>query len=131
MIVVDSSVVVTALADDGHDGDAVRERLRGELLAAPHVIDLEVSSAWRRMSAAGDLDGRRADLALADLLALPLRRVSHRPLLQRAWELRANLTMYDASYVALAEILATTLLTADRHLAAAPDRRCDVEVITI
>lgn len=54
MIVVDASIVVTALADDGPDGDAVRSRLRGERLVAPHLIDLEVLSAWRRFAAAGD-----------------------------------------------------------------------------
>jgi len=129
VIVVDASIVVTALADDGHEGDMVRHRLLGERLAAPHVIDLEVASAWRRMAAAGDLDDRRADLALADLLALPLQRVPHGPLLPRCWELRGNLTVYDAAYVALAEMLETTLLTADRRLAAAPGRRCSVELV--
>ena len=56
MIVVDASVIVTALADDGYDGDRVRDRLRGERLIAPHVVDLEVASAWRRLAAAGRLE---------------------------------------------------------------------------
>ena len=77
VIVVDASVVVTALADDGADGDLARERLRGERLVAPHVIDLEVVSAWRRLAAAGAIDDRRFALALADLLALRLERVGH------------------------------------------------------
>ena len=129
MIVVDASVVVTALADDGNDGDRARERLRPERLVAPHLIDLEVVSAWRRLAAAGVMDDRRVDLALADLLALRLERVGHGPLLARCWELRTNLTMYDAAYVALAEELRTTLVTADRRLADAPGCRCDVEVL--
>lgn len=129
-MVVDASVVVTALADDGTDGDRVRGRLRGERLVAPHVIDLEVASAWRRLAAAGVLDDRRVALALADLLALRLERVEHGPLLGRCWELRANLTIYDAAYVALAEELETTLLTADRRLANAPGSRCAVEVLS-
>lgn len=129
MIVVDASVVVTALADDGPDGDRVRERLRGERIAAPHVIDLEVASAWRRLVVAGALADRRARLALDDLLALRLERVQHGPLLRRCWELRANLTVYDAAYVALAEALETSLLTADRTLADAPGSRCAIEVL--
>ena len=129
MIVVDASVVVTALADDGDDGDRVRERLRGERLVAPHLIDLEVTSAWRRLAAAGDLDNRRAQLALADLRSLRLDRVPHGPLLAGCWELRENLTIYDAAYVVLAEIMGLVLLTADARLAAASARRCDTELI--
>ncbi|MBA3286923.1 MAG: type II toxin-antitoxin system VapC family toxin [Acidimicrobiia bacterium] len=129
MIVVDASVIVTALADDGNDGDRVRQRMREERLVAPHVIDLEVASAWRRLAAAGALDERRVGLALADLLALRRERVGHGPLLGRCWELRTNLTIYDAAYVALAEALDTTL-TADRRLADAPGSRCAVEVLS-
>lgn len=130
MIVVDASVVVTALADDGPDGDRIRRRLRGESLVAPHLIDLEVTSAWRRLEAAGVLDPRRATLALADLRDLRIDRVPHAPLLDRCWELRSNLTTYDAAYVALAEATVATLLTADRRLAAAPGPRCEIEVLS-
>jgi predicted nucleic acid-binding protein len=129
MIVVDASVLVTALADDGADGDRARARLKGERLVAPHLVDLEVLSAWRRMSAAGDLDGRRAELALADLRMLRLERVPHAPLLERCWELRSNLTIYDAVYVALAEITGTSLLTADSKLADSPGRGCEIELL--
>ncbi len=128
MIVVDASVIVTGLGDDGDDGDRVRARLRGERLAAPHLIDLEVASAWRRLVAAGNLDERRAGLALTDLKSLRLERAAHRPLLDRCWELRDNLTPYDAAYVALAELVEATLLTADARLAAAPGIRCRTEV---
>lgn len=127
MIVVDASVVVTALADDGPDGDQARGRLRGERLAAPHLIDLEVVSAWRRMAAAGALNRRRAELAIVDLLSLRVDRVPHGRLLERCWELRANLTMYDAAYVALAEVLDAVLLTADIRLAGAPGIHCAIE----
>ena len=129
MIVVDASIIVTGLADDGPDGDRVRERLRGEQLAAPHVIDLEVTSAWRRLISAGHLDERRATLALADLDLLRLERAPHGPLLGRCWELRDNLTVYDASYVALAELTRATLVTGDARLAQAPGIHCGVEVI--
>lgn len=130
MIVVDASVIVTALADDGDDGDHVRERLRGERLVAPHLLDLEVVSAWRRLSATGQLDDRRVALAMTDLTTLPIERAPHQPLVRRCWELRANLTVYDASYVALAEAIDAVLLTGDRRLAEAHGVRCSVEVMS-
>lgn len=129
MIVVDASVIVTALGDDGPDGDRARQRLRGERLAAPHLLDLEVTSAWRRLAAAGDLDERRARLALADLQGLRVDRVRHGTLLDRCWELRDNLTVYDAAYVALAELLEVTLVTADGQLSRTPGARCPIEVL--
>jgi len=129
LIVVDASVVVTALADDGPDGDRARQRLRGERLAAPHLLDLEVTSAWRRLAAAGHLDERRARLALADLQGLRVVRVWHATLLDRCWELRDNFTVYDAAYVALAELLEVTLVTADGKLAKAPGARCPIEAL--
>jgi predicted nucleic acid-binding protein len=129
VIVVDASVVVTALADDGPDGDRARDRLRAERLAAPHLIDLEVTSAWRRLAASGDLDDRRSGLALDDLAALRLERAPHGPLLARCWELRDNLTVYDAVYVALAELLGVVLVTADAQLARAPGPDCEIEVL--
>jgi predicted nucleic acid-binding protein len=129
VIVVDASIIVTGLADDGPDGDRVRVRLSDERLAAPHVIDLEVASAWRRLVAAGELDERRAQLAMDDLDALRLVRAPHAPLLARCWELRHNLTIYDAAYIALAELMAITLVTGDARLAAAPGARCNVEVL--
>jgi len=129
LIVVDASVLVTTLADDGADGDRARARLRGERLTAPEGIDLEVVSAWRRLVTAGHLDVPRAQLALQDLGELRLRRVSHRPLLARCWELRENLTIYDAAYVALAEMLDVAFLTADTSLALAPGPRCQIELL--
>ena len=129
MIVVAASVVVTALGDDGPDGDQARLRLGGERLAAPQVIDLEVTSAWRRLASAGEMDQRRAGLAISDLQALRVDRVGHGPLLGRCWELRANLNVYDAAYVALAELLEVPLLTADAKLRNAPGTRCTIEVL--
>lgn len=129
MIVVDASVIVTALGDDGPDGDRARDRLRGERLVAPHLLDLEVLSAWRRLLTAGQLDERRSALAVADLRALRVDRVAHLPLAERCWELRATLTVYDAVYVALAEVLQATLVTADRRIAGSPGPTCDVEIL--
>jgi predicted nucleic acid-binding protein len=129
VIVVDASVLATALGDDGDDGDQARARLRGERLAAPELVDLEVPSVLRRLLLTGRLPLRRAELAVSDLLALPLRRVPHRLLLSRCWELRENLTIYDASYIALAEQLRTTLVTADGRLATAPGLGCEVDLL--
>jgi len=129
VIVTDASVLAPALADDESDGDLVRTRLQGEQLAAPELIDLEVTSTLRRATRAGRLDNRRSSQALADLAALPLKRVSHLPLLPRVWELRENLTAYDAAYVALAETLGALLLTADGPLARASGVRCAVELL--
>jgi predicted nucleic acid-binding protein len=128
VLVADASVLVVALADDGPDGDRARVRLRGERLALPELADLEVASVLRRQLRLGALDERRAGLAMDDLAALPARRVPHRPLLTRCWELRENLTVYDAAYVALAEALNATLLTGDMRLGRAPGSRCPIEI---
>jgi predicted nucleic acid-binding protein len=129
VLVVDASVLVVALADDGEDGDRARQRLRGEELAVPELIDLEVASVLRRQTAAGHLDDRRARLCLSDLSDLALHRARHLPLLARCWELRDNVTAYDASYVALAELMEATLLTADERLARAAGPRCAIELL--
>lgn len=129
VLVIDASVLVVALTDDGEDGGRARDRLRGELLSAPELVDLEVLSVLRRLVRSGSITIRRAELALADLEELPLQRASHRPLTDRCWELRHHLIPYDAAYVALAELLGATLLTGDRRLAAASELRCTVEVL--
>lgn len=129
MIVVDASALATALADDGADGDLVRARLQAQVLAAPELIDLEITSVLRRLVLSGQLHHARADQALSDLAALPMQRAPHLPLLARCWSLRDNLSVYDASYVALAEALSMRLLTADAKLSKAPGLRCVVEVL--
>ena len=129
MIVVDASVIAPALADDDADGDRARERLQGERLVAPELLDLEVVAVIRKALFAEVLDERRATIALADLADLALERVSHRPLLVRIWELHRNITPYDAAYVALAETIEATLVTADRRLAQAPGPRCQMEYL--
>ena len=129
MLVIDASVLAVALIDDGVDGDTVRGRLRGEQLAAPALLDLEVASVWRGLARGGHLDPRRVVLALDDLRALPIQRVDHTALLARCWELRDNLTIYDAAYVALAEALQAPLLTGDSRLSRSTGPRCTIEVI--
>jgi predicted nucleic acid-binding protein len=129
VLVVDASVLVVALGDDGADGDSARARLRDEELVAPELIDLEVVSVLGRQLSAGVLDARRAQFVVDDLRDLPMQRAPHRSLLTRCWELRDNLTAYDAAYVALAEALDSVLLTADTHLANAPGVTCPIEVL--
>ncbi len=129
VIVVDASVLAVALGDDGDDGATARVRLQGESLVAPELIDLEVVSVLRRQVAAGLMTPARAELAVADLAELPMQRASHRSLLFRCWELRQTVTVYDASYVALAEVLGIVLLTADGRLSRAPGVRCTVELL--
>ncbi len=129
MIVIDASVLVTALIDDGDDGRRARIRLSIEPLSAPELIDLEVASVLRRLCAATQLDQARAGQALTDLDALRIERVAHRPLLRRCWELRNNVTVYDAAYIALAEILETTLVTADHRLVNGPGTTCAFELL--
>ncbi len=129
MLVTDASALVRAIADDGAGGELARARLHGETLHAPELVDLEVMSVLRRLLATGRLDAHRAALALGALADLPLVRGSHLRLLPRVWELRNNVTPYDAVYVALAEALDADLLTADARLAAAPGLRCRVTVL--
>jgi predicted nucleic acid-binding protein len=90
---------------------------------------VEVAQTLRRYAGAGQLPTPRDREALDDLVDFPLRRHPHAPLLPRMWDLRANLTAYDAAYVSLAEALEAPLLTADRHLAAAPGHAARVELI--
>jgi predicted nucleic acid-binding protein len=78
VIVVDASVIAPAVADDEPSGDRARARLHGEHLIAPDVLDLEVTSAVRSALRTGDLDERRAGLALVDLAVLAVHRIRHR-----------------------------------------------------
>ena len=116
-------------ADDSVDGDAARARLRGETLAAPELVDLEVLSVLRRQHRAGLLPHGPAALAMADLRQLPVQRAPHGVLLARCWELGDSLTVYDAAHVALAEALEATLLTGDWRLARAAGPTCTTETL--
>ena len=130
MIVVDASALLEALLRTPA-AIAVEERLfaPGQTLHAPHLIDLEVAQVIRRYAANGEIDSERGRAALADLADFPLRRYPHDFLLPRIWDLRRNLTAYDAAYVALAEALETPLLTRDKRLAAAAGHRAQIELV--
>lgn len=129
MIVVDASVLSNALGDDGHDGDVARARLATDDLAGPDLIDVETVAVLRKRCLAGDLGDSRFRATIGDLEDLELERYPTLGLMRRAFELRANMTAYDAAYVALAEQLGCVLLTADVRLANAPGLSCSVEVL--
>lgn len=123
-VVVDASTVVAALVDDGDDGAwAERMLLRDPHVAAPHLLPVEVTNVLRR-AALGPIDPDDATAAHLDLLELRIDLFPYEPLARRVWELRANLTAYDAWYVALAEALDAPLATLDRRLRDAPGPRC-------
>jgi predicted nucleic acid-binding protein len=121
LIVLDASVVLGAvLGNDPAVAQIQRAARVGERLNAPQLIDLEVANALRGRVRGGLLSAERAEEALADLGVLRMTRYPHRPLIARIWELRENLTAYDAAYVALAETLGARLLTHDKALANTP-----------
>jgi predicted nucleic acid-binding protein len=130
MIVLDASTVVELLlnTDRGH---SIAERIRDPAvgLHAPHLLDVEVAQVLRRLHRIGDIDLRTAGEALEFLQQMDIERHPHDSLLNRAWALRKNMTMYDAVYVALAEALRAPLLTCDSRLARAPGAGCRVELI--
>jgi predicted nucleic acid-binding protein len=130
VIVTDAGVLVAVFVDDGFWGDTARARLQGEELAAPELVDLEVMSALRGLLRVGKVDERRAGEALADLRDLSLHRASHRELVTRCWWLRDNLSVNDASHVALAGVLGVTLVTTDARLSRVPQIMCEVEVLS-
>ena len=103
--------------------------MAGESLHAPHLLDVEVTQVLRRYTQNTALTAQRAQEALDDLLDFPIERYPHAALLPRAWDLRDNLTAYDAVYVALAEALQTSLLTCDGRLARAPGLTARIELM--
>jgi predicted nucleic acid-binding protein len=129
VIVLDASAVVDLLVE-APGAERVAARIRSDRsLHAPAVLDLEVAQAIRRFAASRQMSEDRGKRAIGDLLDLPVRRYPHLPLLERVWQLRTNLTAYDAAYVALAEALRATLLTRDRRLATVRGHRAKVEVV--
>ncbi len=130
MIVVDASAVLEALLRTPAAA-AVEQRLfqSSQTLHAPHLLDVEVAQVVRRYAAGKEIDVERGRAALADLADFPLRRYPHDLLLPRVWDLRTNLTAYDAMYVALAEALDAPLLTRDKRLAASAGHHARIELV--
>jgi predicted nucleic acid-binding protein len=130
VIVVDASVLANVVGDDDVDGRIARGRISLENdLAMPDLGDVETVAVLRRRWLAGDVDDERFAQGIAFLRAMPVERFPTGPFMPRAFELRANVTAYDATYVALAEQLGCALVTGDRRLAAAPGIRCHIEVL--
>ena len=130
MIVVDASVLANALGDDSDDGGVARARLTDDGdLVSPDLVDVETVAVLRKRWLAGDLSKNRFSAAIDDLEDLDLVRYPALPLLRRAFELRDNVTAYDAVYVALAERLDCVLVTGDERLASAPGISCAIEVL--
>lgn len=123
-IVVDASFVVSALVDNGPVGTWADELLGGDDLVAPHLMPVEATNILRRAERAGDISGDVAALAYGDLLVLTVTLFGYEPFAARVWELRDNVTTYDAWYVALAESVGARLATLDQKLSQAPGPRC-------
>jgi len=130
VIVIDASALVELLVGGTPRAHLVAVRIRRETLHAPHLIDLEVVSVLRSLEARQVLSAPDASRATGDLVALAMSRYPHEPLVARIWQLRGNLTAYDACYVALAESLGVPLVTCDAKLAAAPGHRAVVELFS-
>jgi predicted nucleic acid-binding protein len=124
--VVDASVLVAALLDEGANGRWAEQRVAAFDLAGPHHTVAEAANIVRRLTGSGRLSEQEGALAHADLLRVDLQLFPFAPFALRAWELRANVTAYDAWYVALAEALGCSLYTLDARLSRAPGLGCPV-----
>lgn len=130
MIVVDASALLEVLLRT-RLGTSVESQLfeARQTLHAPHLLDVEVAQVLRRLVLAKEIDAARAQAALDDFLAFPIRRYPHDVLLPRVWFLRSNFSAYDAVYVALADVLDAPLLTHDRRLATAARHHVRVDLV--
>jgi predicted nucleic acid-binding protein len=125
-LVIDASAVVAVLADVGPAGEWTTAQVAGARLLAPDLMPYEAGNILRRHVLAGILDATAATLAHSDLTALQFDLCPYSALAERAWALRHNLTIYDAAYIALAELLEVPLLTLDARLAQASGPRCEI-----
>jgi len=129
MTVTDAGVWIRAIVDEEPGGPARMRLMFHASVASPALIDLEFTNVLRGLVTKKSINVRQAERALTEFIQAPIQRYAHLALLDRIWRLRANLTAYDASYVALAELLGVDLLTIDARLASVPGIRCHVEVI--
>lgn len=130
MIVLDASAAIELILNTDASSLVVdRIASPDETLHAPHLVGVEVLQVVRRYVASGAVEVNDAEAALENFAALDIARYAHEPLAPRVWELRENLTAYDAVYVALAEVLDAPLLTFDQRIADAPRHRAVVNVL--
>jgi len=129
VIVIDASVLANALTDDGQIGARARAALAEDLhWAAPEHLTVELFSAIRGRYLGRKISEQRAADAVEAVAAMTIDTLATAPLLARIWQLRANLTGYDAAYVAAAELYECALVTADERLSHAPDLRCELRL---
>jgi predicted nucleic acid-binding protein len=126
-LVCDASAVVTVLLDSGAAGSWLAQRMASAQLCAPAVLPFECANVIRRHELGGLISADQAAQAHLDLLDLPVELWPYEAVAERVWDLRDNLTAYDAAYVALAEAVGATLVTLDRRIGRAPRLQCDVE----
>jgi predicted nucleic acid-binding protein len=125
-IVCDASALVALLLDSGPDGQWVTETIAGADLTAPSLVGFEAANIIRRHELAGIVSSDQAAQAHADLLDLAIELWPYELLAARTWRLRNNLSSYDASYVALAELIEAKLVTLDKRIGGAPGLRCTI-----
>jgi predicted nucleic acid-binding protein len=126
ILVLDSSAVVALLVDDGEAGAWVADQVADCDFSGPELLPFEAANVLRRLSLSGVLSTEEAALAHADLLDLPVETWPYVALARHAWELRGALTVYDASYVAVAQVVDAPLITLDRRLARAGVTHCEI-----
>lgn len=126
-VVCDASALVAVLLDSGPDGRWATDAIGGAVLLGPSLLPYEVANVIRRHAGSGAVSADQAAQAHADLLDLAIEHWPYEALAGRVWELRSALTVYDASYVALAEMVDAPLVTLDRRIAGASGPRCRVE----
>lgn len=131
LLVIDASVLVAIVGSSAATTVGIAARIGNSVLHAPAILPVEVDSALRGLEAGRRLSPVHASAARAQAHRMPIELWPWELLAERAWELRRNLTTYDAGYVALAERLGATLLTGDARLAAAPGSRCEIEVVAL
>lgn len=131
MLIVDTSAILEALAARGPAPGLIERLADDGDLHAPHLIDTEVLHALRRMSMRDEISEERAADARSDFADTALVRYPHQPLSDRVWELRHNLTVYDATFVALAEVLSAPLVTCDARLASARGHDAHIELFNV
>lgn len=128
MLVVDAALVVAGLVDSGPEGAWADSLLETDGLAAPHLMPVEAANILRRAALAGNITADAASMAHADLIALRVALFPYEPFAERVWELRENVTAYDAWYVAMAEALDAALATLDTRLSRASGPRCSFQM---
>ena len=127
-VVIDASALIAALVDSGSEGDWADEIAASGPLLAPELILVETANTLRRLESSGVISRLEANSAFRDLMRLELELLPFAPFAERVWELRGNLTSYDAWYVAVAEVFECPLATLDRRLSRSAGPTCEFSI---